>query len=171
MEEVQAHQKFRNVHIDKTTDTPSITLIRQPKVEFPQMTNCILLVLPPYSLTNCTKAAFKPILGLLQKAIIRQTGLEAARKVHARDLGQLETTNESAEGDPVFEHRENPLTGEVGTATQAARGLQFARIGLILRRRLLPGLVINSPNFPFVGNPRLVAYHAARLRSPGLDLI
>jgi len=171
MEEVQADQESRNVHKDKTQDTPSITLIRQPKVEFPQMTNCILLVLPPYSLTTCTKAALKPTLGLLQKAIIRQTGLEAARKVHALDLGQLETTNESVEGDSIFEHRGNPMTGEVGTTTQAAQGLQFARIGLILGYRLLSGLVINSPCSQFVGNPGLVAHHSARLRSPGPDLI
>ena len=123
MEEVQADQESRNVHKDKTQDTPSIALIRQSKVEFPEMTNSILLVLPPYSLTTCTKAALKSILGLLQKAIICQTGLEATRKAHALDLSQRETTNESVKDGPIFEHYGNPLTGEVGTATQAARGL------------------------------------------------
>jgi len=171
MEEVQVDQEFRKVHKDKTQDTPGITLIRQSKVEFPQMTNCILLVLPPYSLTTCTKAALESILGLLQKAIIRKTGLEAAQKVHSLDLGQLETTNESNGGDSIFEHHGNPLAREVGTATQAAQGLQLDRIRLILGCRLLSGLVIDSPYSPFVGDPRLVAYHAARFRLPAFDLI
>jgi hypothetical protein len=51
---------------------PSIAPVRQSKMEFPQMTNRILLVLPPNPITRCAKATFKPIISGLEKAIIRQ---------------------------------------------------------------------------------------------------
>jgi len=87
------------------------------------MAHCILLVLPPYPLTDCTKAALKAVVDLLQKAIVCPTGLKAAWKVHALDLGELETANEGLQSDAILEDCENPLAGKVGTTTPPARGL------------------------------------------------
>jgi len=110
------------------------------------MTHRILLVLPPNLLTNIrAKTTLKAVINLLQEAIICPTGLESTREIHALDFGELERTDESFESNSVFEDYGNPLAGEVGATTPPARGLQLDRIGLILRRRLLARLVINSP--------------------------
>jgi len=131
------------------------------------MTHCILLVLPPYPLTDCAKAALKAIVDLLQKAIVCPTGLEAARKVHALNLGGLETANESLQSDANLEDCENPLAGKVGTTTPMARGLQLDRIWLILGCWLLSGLVIDPPFRPGLcaNNPGLVACYSVGLCS------
>jgi len=129
------------------------------------MAHCILLVLPPYPLTDCAKAALKAIVGLLQKAIVCPTGLEAARKVHALDLSELETANESPQSDAILEDCENPLAGKVGTTAPPARGLQLDRIWLILGCWLLSGLVID-PLFRSglcMNNPGLVTCYSVGL--------
>ena len=101
-------------------DVPSGALISQPKVEFPEMAHRILLVPPPDPLANCAEAALKPILGHLQKTIIRQTRLETSLEVHTLDLGELETTKESSQGNTTIENSGNPLAGEFRTTTQLA---------------------------------------------------
>jgi len=137
------------------------------------MPHCILLVLPPYPLTDCAKAALKIIVGLLQKAIVCPTGLETAWKVHALDLGELETANESRQSNSILEDCENPLAGEVGTTTPLATGLQLDRIWLILSCWLLAGLVIDPLPRPglYAKNPGLVACHSMRLCSLVLVMI
>ena len=101
-------------------DVPSSALISQPKVEFPEMAHGILLVLPPNPLTDCAKATLKPILGHLQKTVICQTRREASWELHSLDLGELETTKESSQGNPTLKNSENPLAGEFRTTTQLA---------------------------------------------------
>lgn len=52
-------------------DTPSVAPICDPpKMELPQMTGRILLVLPPSPLIDCAKAALKTIVGLLYKTVV-----------------------------------------------------------------------------------------------------
>ena len=92
------------------------------------MADSVLLVLPPYPFTDCAKAALKAIVGLLQKAIVCPTGLEAAWKVHVLDLDGLETADESPLSDAILEDCENPLAGKIGTTTALGRGLQLDRI-------------------------------------------
>ena len=101
-------------------DVPSGALISEPKVKFPEMAHRILLVLPPDPLAIPAKATLKPILGHLQKAVICQTRLEPSLEVHALDLGELETTKESFQGDSTLENSGNPLAGEFRTTTQLA---------------------------------------------------
>ena len=93
-------------------DAPSDALISQPKVEFPEMAHCVLFVLPPDPLANFAKAALKPTLCYLQKSMICQIRLEASSEVHTLDLGELETTKESSQGDSTTENPGNPLAGE-----------------------------------------------------------
>jgi len=131
------------------------------------MPHCILLVLPPYPLADCAKAALKAVVGLLQKAIVCPTGLEAAWKVYALDLGELETANESLQSDSILEDCEHPLAGKVCTTTPPARGLQLDRIWPILGCWLLSGLVIDPASRPGLSanNPGLVACHSVGLCS------
>ena len=84
------------------------------------MAHSILLVPPPDPLANCAKAALKSILGHLQKTVICQTRLETSLEVHTLDLGELETTKESFQGNTTLENSRNPLTGEFRTTTQLA---------------------------------------------------
>jgi len=137
------------------------------------MAHCILLILPPYPLTDCAKAALKAVIGLLQKTIVCPTGLEAAWKVHALDLGELETANESLQRDAIPEECENPLAGKVGTTTPTARGLQLDRIWLVLGCWLLARLVIDPPfrPGPCANNPGLVACYSVGLCSLVLVVI
>ena len=107
------------------------------------MADRILLVLPPNPLTDLAKATFEIVIGLLQKAIICPIGLESAREIHALNFGELETTDESVEGNPIFEDYGNPLACEIGTTTPPARGLQLDRIGLIFGRWLPSRSVTN----------------------------
>jgi len=129
------------------------------------MAHCILLVLPPYPLTDCAKAALKDVVGLLQKAIICPMGLEAAWKVHALDLDAVETANESLQSDVILEDCENPLACKVGATTAPARGLQLDRVWLILGCWLFAGSVIDPPfrPRPCANNPGLVACHSVGL--------
>ena len=154
-------------------NVPRGALISQPKVEFPEMAHGVLLVLPPDPLASCAKAALKPILGHLQKTIVCQTRLEASLEVHTLDLGELETTKESSEGNSAIENSENPLAGKFRTTTQPAQCFQHDRVRLVLGRWLLSGLIIDFLGRlpPFMGNTRLVAYHSAMLRLAVLDLI
>ena len=108
------------VHQGTIYDVPSGALISQPKVEFPEMAHCILLILPPDPLAHCAKAAFKPILGHLQETVVCQTRLEASLEFHTLDLGKLETTKESFQGNSTLENSGSPLAGEFRTATQLA---------------------------------------------------
>ena len=108
------------VHQGTIYDVPSGALISQSKVEFPEMAHRILLVLPPDPLANCAKAALKPILGHLQETIVCQTRLETCWELHTLDLGELETTKESFQGNSTLENCENPLAGEFRTTTQLA---------------------------------------------------
>ena len=137
------------------------------------MARSILLVLPPYPLIGCAKAALKAVVSLLQKAIVCPTGLEAAWKVHALDLGELETANESLQSDAILEDYENPLAGKVGTTAPPARGLQLDRIWLILGCWLLSGLVIDPLFRPGLcaDNPGLVACYSVGLCSLVLVVI
>ena len=135
------------------------------------MTNRILLVLPPNPLTDRAKATLKPVISLLQEAVICPIGLESTREIHALDFDELETTYESFESNPIFEDYGDPLAGEIGTTTPPARGLELDRIGFILGCWLLSGLVIHSPRCPLPGadDPGLVAYDSARLGWATLD--
>ena len=81
------------------------------------MAHRILLVLPPGPFANRAKAALEPILSCLQKTIICQRGLEASSEVHTLDLGELETTKESPQGDPTLENSGYPLAGRFRTTT------------------------------------------------------
>jgi len=110
----------REAHQGAIHDAPSDALISQPKVEFTQMAYRILLVLPPDPLTSRAKAAFKPIVGRLQKSIRCQIRLGASFEVHTLDLGELETTKESFQGDSTLEGSENPLAGKFCTTTEPA---------------------------------------------------
>src|SRR5258706_1895696 len=137
------------------------------------MAHRILLVPPPDPLANRAKAAFEPILCYLQKTIICQTRLETSLEVHTVDLGKLETTKESPQGDSILENSGNPLAGEFHTTTPPTQFSQPDRVRLVFGRWLLSGLIINflARLLPFVSNTRLMACHSARLRSPVLDLI
>ena len=137
------------------------------------MAHCILLVLPPDPLANRAKAALEPILGHLQKTIICQRRLEASSEVHTLDLGELETTKESSQGDSTLENLGNPLAGGFRTTTHPTQCSQLDRVRLVLGRWLLSGLIINFPErlLPFVNDTGVVACHSAKLRSPVLDLI
>jgi len=161
------------VHQGAIHDAPSDAQLSQPKVELPKVAHCVLFVPPPDPLANCAKAALKPILGDLKKPMICQKRLEASYEVHILDLGKLEATKESSQGDPILENYGNPLTGELRTTTQPAQCFKFDRVELILGRWLLSGLVIDSPDrlLPFVDNTGLVARYSAGLRSPMLVMI
>ena len=74
-----------------------------------------VLLAPP--LANRTKAALEPILCHLQKTIICQRRLETALKVHTLNLGELETTKESSQGDSIFENPGDPSAGKFHTTT------------------------------------------------------
>jgi len=104
-------------------DAPTVTSIRQPKVEFTQVAHRILLVLPPSPLPIHAQAALKSIGRCLYKPVVGQKGLKAARKVHAYDFHELEWTNKGAQGDGVTEDCGNPLTRIVGTTKKPARSL------------------------------------------------
>ena len=91
------------------------------------MAQRVLLVLPPYPLTDCAKAALEDIIGLLQKPIICETQLKSTREIKGLDLGELETTSERTQSDPILEYCENPLAGKVGTTTPLPRGSQRDR--------------------------------------------
>ena len=82
----------------------------------------VLLVLPPYPLTDRAKATLEDIVGLLQKAIICQTQIKSTREVNTLDLGELETTSERTQSDLIFEYGENPLAGKVSATTPLPRG-------------------------------------------------
>ena len=101
-------------------DVPSGAFISQPKVELPEMAHRILLVRPPDPLANCAEATLKSILSHLQKTVICQTRLETSLEVHALDLGELETTKESSQGDSTLENSRNPLACEFRTTAQLA---------------------------------------------------
>ena len=144
----------RKVHQGMIQDAPSGALISQPKVEFPEMAHRVLFILPPDPLSNCAKAALKPTLSYLQKSMICQIRLEASSEVHTLDLGELETTKESFQGDSTIENPGNPLAGEFCTATQPAQRFQPGGVSLVIDRWLLPWLVIDSPGrlLPFANN-------------------
>ena len=155
-------------------DAPTVTSIRQPKVEFAQVAHRILLVLPPSPLPIHAQAALKSIGRCLYKPVVGQKGLTAARKVHAYDFHELEWTNKGAQGDGVTEDCGNPLTRIVGTTKQPAQSLQPDRITLIFGPWLLSRPVIDPLVLPltFGGNQRMVAHCSARLRwLTGLDLV
>jgi len=141
-------------------DAPTVTSIRQPKVEFAQVAHRILLVPPPSPLPICVRAqaALKSIGRRLYKSVVGLRGLKAARKVHACDLHKLEWTNKGAQGDGVTEYCGNPLTCIVGTTKKPARSLQFDRIRLVLGPWLLSRSVIDSLVLPLTcgGTPRLL---------------
>ena len=118
-------------------------------MEFPQVAYRVLLVLPPYPLTDRAKATLEGIIDLLQKAIICETQLKSTRENNALDLGELETTSERTQSDLIFECYENPLAGEVGTTMPPPRGPQLDGIGLVLGRWLPSGLVKDSLSQPF----------------------
>ena len=101
-------------------DVPSGAFISQPKVEFPEMAHRILLVSPRDPLAIRAKATLIPILCHLQKTVICQTRFKSSLEVHALDLGELETTKESIQGNSTLENSGNPLAGEFRTATQLA---------------------------------------------------
>ena len=137
------------------------------------MAQRVLLVLPPYPLTDCAKAALEDIIGLLQKAIICETQIKSAREINGLDLGELETTSERTQSDPILEYYENPLAGKVGTTMPLPRSSQLDRIGLVLGRWLPSGLIKDSLSEPFLcaDNLWLVLYHSVRLHSHALVLI
>ena len=112
----------RNEHHYEAQDVPSSTPVGQSKVEFSQMTNRILLVLPPNPIIERTKATFETVISGLEKAIICERGPEATSKPHVVDFGERQTTEESFLCHSALEYRADPLAGEVGTATQLARG-------------------------------------------------
>lgn len=105
------------------------------------MAYCILFVLPPDSLVHYAKAALKPIPDRLQKSIIRQTRREASVKIHTLDLGELETTQESFQGDSTIKNFENPLARKIHTTTLPAQCLQLDRVWLVLDWWVLYGSV------------------------------
>jgi hypothetical protein len=81
-------------HDGRVKSAPRAAFICQPEVEFPQMTDRVLLSLPPSPLPNRAQAALKTIVRFLYKAVVCQKRLEATWKVHAFDLRKLERTNE-----------------------------------------------------------------------------
>ena len=99
---------------------PSGAFISQPKVKFPEMAHGILLVSPPDPLAIRAKATLIPILSHLQKTVICQTRLEASWEFHTLDLGELETTKESFQGNSITENSGNPLASEFRTTAQLA---------------------------------------------------
>ena len=108
------------------------------------MAYCVLLILPPYSLTDCAKATFEDIIDLLQKPIICETQIKSTREIDALDLGELETTSERTQRDLIFEYYKNPLAGKVGTTMALPRGSQLDGIRLVLGSWLPSGLVKHS---------------------------
>jgi hypothetical protein len=70
-------------------------------------------------------------------------------EVHTLDLGELETTKESFQGDSILEGSGNPLAGEFCTTTQPAQRFQLDRIRLVLGRWLLSGPVIDFSGLTF----------------------
>jgi len=155
-------------------DAPTVTSIRQPKVEFAQVAHRILLVPPPSPLPIRAQAALKAIGSRLYKTVVGQKGLKAARKVHACDLHKLEWTNKGAQGDGVTEDCGNPLTRIGGTTKKPARSLQLDRIRLVLGPWPLSRPVIDSLVLPLTcgGNLRMMARYSAGLRwLTGLDLV
>jgi len=154
-------------------DSPGDALISEPKVKFPKMAHRILLVLPPHPLTDCAKAALKPIVGHLEKSIICQTRLEASSKVHTLNLGELQTTKETSQGYSALESSGDPLAGRLRTTTQPAQHFQLDRIRLVLSRWSPSGPVMDFPDrpLPSANNMGLVACDSARLCLPALDLI
>jgi len=154
-------------------DAPTVTSIRQPKVEFAQVAHRILLVLPPSPLPIHAQAALKSIRIDLYKTVVSQKWLKAARKVHACDLRELEWTNKGSQGDGVTEDCSNPLTRIVGTTKQPARSLQLDRIRLVLGPWLLSRPVVDLLVLPLTcgGNPRSMAHCSARYWWLTLDLV
>ena len=71
-----------------------------------------VLVLPPYPLTDRAKTTLEGIIDLLQKPIICETQLKSTREINGLNLGELETTSERTQSDPIFEYYENPLAGK-----------------------------------------------------------
>ena len=131
------------------------------------MAHCVLLVLPPYPLTDRAKATLKDVIDLLQKAIICEIQLKSTREINGLDLGELETTRERTQSDIIFEYYENPLAGKVSATTPLAQGLQLDRIGLVLDRWLPSGLVKDSLSQPplCADTLWLVPCHPVRLHS------
>jgi len=154
-------------------DAPTVTPIRQPKVEFTQVAHRILLVLPPSPLPIHAQAALKAIGSRLYKTVVGQKRLKAAQKSHACDLHKLEWTNKGTQGDGVTEDCSNPLTRIVGTTKKPARSLQPDRIRLVLGPWLLSRPVIDSLVLPLTcgGHPRLMTHCSARLRWLTLNLV
>ena len=101
-------------------DVPGGAFISQPKVELPEMAHGILLVPPPDPLAIHAKTTLKSILRHPKKPVICQTRLEASLEFHTLDLGKLETTKESFQGNSTLENSGSPLAGEFRTATQLA---------------------------------------------------
>ena len=62
----------RDEHHYELQDVPSSAPVRQSKVEFSQMTNRILFVLPPNPVIDCAKATFETVISGLEKAVICQ---------------------------------------------------------------------------------------------------
>jgi hypothetical protein len=143
-------------------------------VEFPQVTNRILLVLPPHPLSLSAKTALEPITEFLKKAVIGQRWREAALKAHALDLCELERTDKGIQSDFLLEDCRNPLAGKVSAAMPAARDLQLDRVGLVLGCWLLSGSIIDSPipirSLLCADNQRCVAYCATRLQLSAVRL-
>jgi hypothetical protein len=155
---------IRNLE-DHTKDksAPCAALIRQPKVEFPQMTDCVLLILPPSPLPNCAQAALKTIVRLLYKAMVCQKRLETTGKVHAFDLRKLEQTNKGIQGDGIGEYCGDPLAREIGTTTPPARGLHLEGIRLVLSGWLLSRAIISFRvrPLPCADSPTLAGHQTA----------
>ena len=137
------------------------------------MAQRVLLVLPPYPLTDCAKAALEDIIGLLQKPIICETQLKSTREIDGLDLGKLETTSEHTQSDLIFEYCENPFACKVGTTTPLPRGSQRDRIGLVLCGWLPSRLVKHSLSQPLLcaDDLWLVPCHSVRLHSHAPVLI
>ena len=115
-------KQLQHEYHHEVKDVPNIAPVCQPEMEFSQMTDRILLVLPPNPTIDCTKATFEALISALEKAVIHQRGPEAASKLHVLDFGERETTEECSLCHSVLEYRSDPLAGEVGTTTQLARG-------------------------------------------------
>ena len=84
------------------------------------MAHRVLLVLPPYPLTNRAKTTLEDITDIPQKPIICETQLKSTREINGLDLGELETTSERTQSDLIFEYYENPPAGKVSATTPPA---------------------------------------------------
>ena len=133
----------------------------------------VLLVLPPYPLTDRAKATLEDIIDLLQKPIICETQLKSTREINGLDLGELETTSERTQSDLIFEYYENPPAGKVSATTPLARDLQLDTIGLVLGSWLPSGLVKYSLSQPILctGNLWSIPCYSVRLHSHAPVLI